>query len=135
MAARRRVAITGLGLVTPVGNDVASTWAALLAGKSGGAVISLFDASGFPVRIASEVKRFDAAEAIGERKLLKFANRSHGFALAAAEQALSDAGVRDRYSTTALEPVGNTPAQFAKVLRDDYEKFRRLARELNIRID
>ncbi|OLC67570.1 MAG: 3-oxoacyl-ACP synthase, partial [Betaproteobacteria bacterium 13_1_40CM_4_64_4] len=99
MAAGRRVAITGLGLVTPVGNDVASTWAALLAGKSGGAAISLFDASGFPVRIASEVKRFDAAEAISERKLLKFANRSHGFALAAAEQALSDAGVRPTATT------------------------------------
>src|SRR5438132_5010546 len=99
MAARRRVAITGLGLVTPVGNDVASTWAALLAGKSGGAAISRFDASGFPVRIASEVKRFDPAEAIGERKLLKFANRSHGFALAAAEQALSDAGARPTATT------------------------------------
>ena len=101
MAARRRVAITGLGLVTPIGNDVASTWAALLAGKSGGAAISLFDASGFPVRIASEVKQFDPAEAIGELKLLKFANRSHGFALAAAEQALADAGVRPTAPTAA----------------------------------
>ena len=44
---RRRVAITGLGLVTPVGNDVATTWDALLAGRSGTAPISLFDASGF----------------------------------------------------------------------------------------
>src|SRR5207247_9436612 len=92
--AKRRVAITGLGLITPVGNDVASTWAALLAGKSGGAAISLFDASGFPVRIASEVKRFDPAEAIGERKLLKLANRSNGFSVAAAEPACFDAGVR-----------------------------------------
>ena len=55
---RRRVAITGIGLVTPVGNDVATTWDALLAGRSGGAAISLFDASGFPVRIAAEVKGF-----------------------------------------------------------------------------
>jgi 3-oxoacyl-(acyl-carrier-protein) synthase len=92
--AKRRVAITGLGLVTPVGNDVATTWKALLAGRSGGAAISLFDASGFPVRIASEVKGFDAAAAIDDRKLLKFANRSHGFALAAAEQAFTDAGIR-----------------------------------------
>src|ERR1700693_5452211 len=99
MAARRRVAITGLGLVTPVGNDVAATWAAVLAGRSGGAAISLFDASGFPVRIASEVKDFDAAAAIGDRKLLKFANRSHGFALAAAEQALADAGIRPDATT------------------------------------
>ena len=55
----RRVAITGIGLVTPVGNDVATTWNALLAGRSGGAPITLFDASGFPVRIAAEVKDFD----------------------------------------------------------------------------
>jgi len=99
MAAKRRVAITGVGLVTPVGNDVATTWAALLAGKSGGAPISLFDASGFPVRIASEVKGFDAAAAIDDRKLLKFANRSHGFALAAAEQAFADAGIRPTGAT------------------------------------
>ena len=91
---RRRVAITGVGLVTPVGNDVATTWSALLAGRSGVAPITLFDASGFPVRIAAEVKGFDLERAIDDRKLLKFANRSHRFALAAAEQALRDAGIR-----------------------------------------
>ncbi|MDH3288211.1 MAG: beta-ketoacyl-[acyl-carrier-protein] synthase family protein [Betaproteobacteria bacterium] len=92
--ARRRVAITGVGLVTPVGGDVASTWDALLAGRSGAAPISLFDASGFPVRIAAEVKGFDPAAVIDDRKLLKFANRSHGFALAAAEEAMHDADIR-----------------------------------------
>jgi len=92
---RRRVAITGIGLVTPVGNDVATTWDALLAGRSGGAEISLFDASGFPVHIAAEVKGFrDDGDRAGDRKLLKFANRSHRFALAAAEQAFRDAGLR-----------------------------------------
>ncbi len=90
----RRVAITGLGLVTPVGNDVATTWDAVLHGKSGGAAISLFDASGFPVHIAAEVKNFDHSQLVDDRKLLKFANRSHRFALAAAEQALRDAGIR-----------------------------------------
>ena len=99
MATRRRVAITGLGLVTPVGNDVQATWAALLVGRSGGAAISLFDASGFPVRIAAEVKGFDAAAALDDRKLLKFANRSHRFALAAAEQAFADAGIRPTAAT------------------------------------
>jgi 3-oxoacyl-(acyl-carrier-protein) synthase len=99
MATRRRVAITGLGLVTPVGNDVPSTWAALLAGRSGGAAVSLFDASGFPVRIAAEVKGFDAAAVLDDRKLLKFANRSHRFALAAAEQAFADAGIRPTTAT------------------------------------
>jgi 3-oxoacyl-(acyl-carrier-protein) synthase len=99
MATRRRVAITGLGLVTPVGNNVQATWDALLAGHSGGAAISLFDASGFPVRIAAEVKGFDAAAVLDDRKLLKFANRSHCFALAAAEQAFVDAGIRPTGAT------------------------------------
>ena len=91
---RRRVAITGLGLVTPVGLDVPATWSALLAGRSGVAPISLFDATGFPVRIAAEVKGFDLEHAMDDRKLLMFANRSHRFALAAAEHALRDAGIR-----------------------------------------
>ena len=95
---RRRVAITGIGLVTPVGNDVASTWSALLAGRSGGAAITNFDASGFPVRIAAEVKGFDDAAA-GDRKLLKLTTRPHRFALAAAEQALVDAGLRPTPAT------------------------------------
>ncbi|MBE2245212.1 MAG: beta-ketoacyl-[acyl-carrier-protein] synthase family protein [Burkholderiaceae bacterium] len=97
---QRRVAITGIGLVTPVGNDVESTWAALLAGKSGGATITQFDASGFPVRIAAEVKAFDDALA-GGRRLRKHTTRSHRFALAAAEQAFADAGIRPMPETAA----------------------------------
>jgi 3-oxoacyl-[acyl-carrier-protein] synthase II len=89
----RRVAITGLGLVTPLGHDVATTWSALLAGRSGVAGITSFDASGFPVRIAAEVKGFDAGRLIDDRKLLKFATRHHRFALAAADQAMRDAGI------------------------------------------
>ena len=103
MTARRRVAITGIGLVTPVGNDVATTWAALGGVKSGAAPITLFDASGFPTRIAAEVKQFDDRVITASRKLLKQANRSQRFALAAAEQAMRDAGIeptdadRDRW--------------------------------------
>ena len=92
-APRRRVAITGIGLVTPVGNDVATTWSALLAGRSGAAPITLFDARGFTTRIAAEVKAFDSTVLTADRKLIKFANRSHRFALAAAEQAMTDAGI------------------------------------------
>jgi len=96
--AKRRVAITGIGLVTPVGNDVSTTWDALLAGRSGGAEISLFDASGFPVHIAAEVKDFQDGDFV-DRKQRKFANRSHRFALAAAEQAFRDAGLKPTADT------------------------------------
>jgi 3-oxoacyl-[acyl-carrier-protein] synthase II len=99
--ARRRVAITGLGLVTPVGNDVATTWSSVLAGRSGAAPITLFDASGFSTRIAAEVKGFDDPKAIGDRKALKFANRSHHFALGAAAQAMRDAGIAPTAETGA----------------------------------
>ena len=90
---RRRVAITGVGVVTPAGNDVQSMWARLLEGRSCGAPISTFDASGFTTRIAAEVRNVDELPLPADRKLLKFANRSHRFALAAAEEAMRDAGV------------------------------------------
>ena len=98
---RRSIAVTGLGLVTPLGHDVAATWGALLAGHSGVGAITSFDASGFSVRIAAEVKGFDPGRVTEDRKLLKFANRYHGFALAAAEEALRDAGIRPNESTAA----------------------------------
>ncbi|HEX6137649.1 MAG TPA: beta-ketoacyl-[acyl-carrier-protein] synthase family protein [Casimicrobiaceae bacterium] len=93
MNARRRVAVTGIGLVTPVGNDVAATWASLDGAKSGAAPITLFDASGFTTRIAAEVKGFDDGVITAPRKFLKLANRSHRFALAAAEEAMRDSGI------------------------------------------
>jgi 3-oxoacyl-(acyl-carrier-protein) synthase len=99
MTRRRRVAITGVGLVTPVGNDVATTWSAVLEGRSGVGPISIFDASGFSTRIAAEVKDFDASVLGADRKLLKFANRSHRFALGAAEQAMRDAGIAPTAAT------------------------------------
>ena len=91
--ARPRVAITGIGLVTPVGNDVQATWSALDSVSNGAAAITLFDASGFPTRIAAEVKGFDERVITAPRKLLNCANRSHRFALAAAEEAMRDAGI------------------------------------------
>ena len=99
MIARRRVAITGLGMVTPLGHNAPTTWNGLLAGRSGLGVIRSFDATGFPSRIGAEVKGFKPDKVIRDRKLLKFASRSHGFALAAAEEALCDAGVRPTNAT------------------------------------
>jgi beta-ketoacyl-acyl-carrier-protein synthase II len=90
---RRRVAITGIGLVTPLGNDVRATWSSLHEVRSGAAPITHFDASGFSTRIAAEVKNFDDEVITAPRKFLKYANRSHRFALAAAEEAVRDAGI------------------------------------------
>jgi 3-oxoacyl-(acyl-carrier-protein) synthase len=93
MQKRRLIAITGVGMVTPVGLDAPTTWANLLSAKSGVDIIRGFDARGFPARIGAEVKDFDVARVVRNRKLLKFVSRAHGFALAAAEEALNDAGL------------------------------------------
>jgi 3-oxoacyl-[acyl-carrier-protein] synthase II len=87
-----RVVITGLGLVTPVGNDVAQTWDALVAGRSGVGPITHFDAAAYSTRIAAEVKDFDPAALFG-RKDARRMDRYTQFALAAAGQALDDAGL------------------------------------------
>ena len=89
----RRVAITGLGVVTPAGNDVPAMWSRLLEGRGCGAPITNFDARGFSTRIAAEVRNADTLPLPPDRKLLKFGNRSHRFALVAAEEAMRDAGI------------------------------------------
>jgi 3-oxoacyl-(acyl-carrier-protein) synthase len=99
MKGLRRIAVTGIGMVTPVGLNAPTTWTHLVAGKSGAGPIRGFDASGFPVRIGAEVKDFQVADFIHDRNLLKFASRTHGFALVAAEEALTDAGLRPTPST------------------------------------
>ncbi len=87
----RRVVVTGLGCLTPIGNDVASTWASVLAGKSGGGPITRFDASGFKVRFACEVKNFDIADYM-DRKEAKRTDLYTQYAMASAVQAMRDAG-------------------------------------------
>src|SRR5690606_23248307 len=85
-----RVVVTGLGVVSAVGNDVSSTWQALLAGRSGGARISLFDATeDFPTRIAAEVKGFDPSLYLDSKEARRY-DRYSQFALAASEQAMRD---------------------------------------------
>ena len=88
----RRVAITGLGAVTPLGNDVRSTWEAAVAGRSGIDFIRSFDASAFPVRIAAEVKDFDPA-AVASVKEVRKLDRYVLLALGAAKEALADSGL------------------------------------------
>jgi 3-oxoacyl-[acyl-carrier-protein] synthase II len=89
---RRRVVVTGLGAITPVGNDVATTWRAMQAGVSGAANITKFDASTFPVRFACEVKGFDPLKTM-ERKEAKRADLYAQYAVAASVEAMTDAGL------------------------------------------
>jgi 3-oxoacyl-[acyl-carrier-protein] synthase II len=89
---RRRVVVTGLGAVTPVGNDVATTWQSLLSGVSGGADITKFDASKYSVRFACEVKQFDPLSYM-DRKEAKRADVYAHYAVAASVQAAADAGI------------------------------------------
>jgi 3-oxoacyl-[acyl-carrier-protein] synthase II len=91
---KRRVVVTGLGAISPVGNDVATTWRSLVEGKSGAAPITKFDASSFPVRFAAEVKNFDALEFM-DRKEAKRADHYTQYAVAAAVQAMNDAGFNE----------------------------------------
>ncbi len=88
----RRVAVTGLGAVTPIGNDARATWASAVAGRSGIDFIRSFDASEFPVRVAAEVKEFDPAGLLPPKEIRR-TERNVLFALAAANEAVADAGL------------------------------------------
>jgi len=88
----RRVAVTGLGAITPVGNDVDSTWRAALAGESGVDFIRAFDASEFDVKIAGEVKDFDPTSVASPKEARKL-DRYVLFSLAAAREAMGHAGL------------------------------------------
>ena len=89
---RKRVVITGMGTLNPLGNDVATFWAGLVAGRSGAGPVTAYDASDQPVRIAAEVKGFDPVTALG-RKETKRSDRFTQLVLASADQAISDAGL------------------------------------------
>ena len=90
--ADRRVVVTGMGAVTPLGPDVASTWAAMVAGRSGVAPITRFDARGLAVRIAAEVKGFEPEVHLG-RKDARRVDRFAQLAVVAARQAVADSGL------------------------------------------
>jgi 3-oxoacyl-[acyl-carrier-protein] synthase II len=88
----RRVVVTGMGTVSPVGNSVAQSWASLRAGRGGIAAITHFDASRLPVRIAGEVKGFDAAAIFGTKEARRGTPHVH-YAMAAAREAVLDSGL------------------------------------------
>jgi beta-ketoacyl-acyl-carrier-protein synthase II len=91
----KRVVVTGLGAITPLGNDVASTWDAALAGKSGAAPITHFDASLFKTQFACEVKNFNPSDYIADRKKLRTLDLYAQYALAAAKEAVADSHIEE----------------------------------------
>jgi 3-oxoacyl-[acyl-carrier-protein] synthase II len=91
---KRRVVVTGLGAITPVGNDVATTWRAIVEGKPGAGPITKFDPTNFPVRFACEVKGFDPLKYM-DRKEAKRSDLYAQYAIAGAAQAMADAGLTD----------------------------------------
>jgi len=88
-----RVVITGMGIVCPLGHDIETVWQAMLAGKSGIAPTTIFDASTFPSTFSAEVKDYDPAKYVKNPQLHKDGNRGSGFVLGAAVQACSQAGI------------------------------------------
>ncbi|MCY3903926.1 MAG: beta-ketoacyl-[acyl-carrier-protein] synthase family protein [Caldilineaceae bacterium] len=88
----KRIVITGMGAITPIGNDPCTFWQNLLIGKSGAGPLTLFDAGEMPYNIACEVKEFDARQYM-DRKVIRRTARATQFAVASTVQALSDAGL------------------------------------------
>ena len=88
----KRVVITGMGLVTPLGNDVPTTWDSLLQGKSGASEITHFDASKFKTQFACEVKNLDMSSIMDAKEIRRYDRYVH-YAIKSAEEAILDAGV------------------------------------------
>jgi 3-oxoacyl-[acyl-carrier-protein] synthase II len=120
---RKRVAVTGVGAVSPLGLDAASTWRAAVAGESGIDWIKAFDASEFSVRVAAEVKDFDASQVASAKEVRKL-ERNVLFALGAAREAMTDADLngfdRDRVGIVFGSAIGGIPGivEQADVLRE-----------------
>ena len=101
----RRVAVTGLGLVTPVGNTAADSWSALVAGRSGAGPITRFDPARLPVRFACEVKGFEPGLYLEKKEIRRY-DLFAQFAIAAAAQAVNDACLDRSWDQVDLKRVG-----------------------------
>ena len=132
---KRRVVVTGLGMVTPVGLDVESTWEALREGRGGVGPISLFDAGTFPTRIAAELKEFRLERVPRASDAARWENhgRNTQIALAAAAQAIEQSGLlayaaKRRDAIRSLPRGRRGPAGFSPVCRPDSPEQPRRAR-------
>ena len=119
----KRVAVTGIGAVTPLGLDVPSTWRAALAGESGIGWISTFDTDGLPVRVAGEVKGFDPVQVVSPKEARKL-ERNVLLGVAAGREAMADAGLNGfdptRVGIVFGSAIGGVPGilEQADVLRE-----------------
>jgi 3-oxoacyl-[acyl-carrier-protein] synthase II len=102
---KRRVAVTGLGLVTPLGNTVDTTWEAMIAGRSGAGPITRFDPTALPVKFACEVKGFDAGLYLDKKEARRF-DLFTQFAMGAAVQAMKDSCLEQGWSQVDPRRVG-----------------------------
>src|SRR5919108_4155812 len=112
--ARRRVVVTGLGLVSPIGTSVEASWEALIAGRSGAGPITRFDAGEYPTRFACEVTDLEVTDYV-ERKTSRRMDRCTHLALAAARQAEADSGldvksIAERVGTAVATAMGGVEA-------------------------
>lgn len=92
---RRRVVVTGMGCITPVGQTLDTMWESLMSGKSGIDWISYFDASKFPTKFAAQVRDFDLSRYVDNPERFKYCGRNIHFAIGAASQAVRDSGILD----------------------------------------
>ncbi len=127
---KRRVVVTGMGAVTPVGNDVASAWAAVRAGKCGVGPITRFDNSGMKASLAAEVKGFDPSGAI-DKKDMRHMDLFTQYAMTAAVEAMTDAGLEKDPEDAArcgvdvssgIGGISTTEAEHAKGLARGFNK-------------
>jgi 3-oxoacyl-[acyl-carrier-protein] synthase II len=122
---RRRVVVTGIGVITPVGIEIESMWKVLREGGSGIGYISHFDASKFPTKIAAEVKDFDLSRYVEHPDRFAYAGRNIRFAIGAATEAVRDSGILD---------MSLDPARFGVYLgagegQQDFAKFMKIVSE------
>ena len=110
---RRRVVVTGMGYVTPLGTEIETVWRRLLNGESGVGYITLFDASNFPTKISAEVRDWDLSDVGENPEHWKYQGRHTQFAVGAAKKAIADSGIEvtlvEKQST-----LGGVMAQLGK---------------------
>lgn len=123
MSENRRVVVTGIGAVTPLGNNVKDTWEALKSGKNGIAPITLFDTEKFKAKLAAEVKNFEPKDYLEVNDILR-SDRFAQFAVAAAQQAVDESGIEgtvepERFSVffgTGIGGIGTFENEYAKLM-------------------